>query len=96
MNYPSPAWRKVDTVAEAISRVSPIIRFGSASAIIIMRLRMADPHPPTRTEVALDDLERQNEEAFNRLKQLVHKLKDLLGQRRDQSEASCVTSPSRN
>jgi len=46
---------------------------------------MADPHPPRRTESALEEIERNNEEAFNRLKDLVNKLKDLLERRDDDS-----------
>ena len=50
---------------------------------MLPRLRMVDPHPPTQTSLSLEKIERDNEEAFNRLKHMVYKLRSLLGRRHD-------------
>jgi hypothetical protein len=42
---------------------------------------MADFRPPAQTEPALEDIERRNAEAFNRLQRLICRLEDFL--RRD-------------
>jgi hypothetical protein len=56
---------------------------------------MMDYRPPTDSEPAVDDLKRRNDEAFNRLDQMVRFLKELLGRDRDQDPDSFSgTTPS--
>ena len=57
------------------------------------RSRMVDPYHPAQTEPALDDVERQNAEAFNRLQRLICRLEDFLGRDRQHSPDEPYEAP---